>query len=227
MPSYGNVRKDHGPSTTDTGREEMDVQGIPLPGPPALPGPPQAKTQSPTYFSPPAECDLMPSIQQAYLSDDAFGNPDTATKRWPHMYPRNGLWYHHSGAIAIPDSASLRTDIIAELHESMYAGHPGERRTIHLVKRVFWWPTLDADCRAFVKGCNVCQRDKSSTRKTAGELQQPELAEGKWQTVSLDFITALPVTPRGHNMILTVVDTFSKMVHLTPCKDTLDAEGAA
>ena len=73
----------------------------------------------------------------------------------------------------------------------------------------------------------MCQRDKSSTRKMAGKLIQPELPAGKWHVVSMDFITALPVTPRGHNMIFTVVDTFTKMVHLIPCHDSLDAEGTA
>lgn len=59
------------------------------------------------------------------------------------------------------------------------------RRTILLARRYFWWPTLDADCREFVRGCAVCQRDKASTKKIPGLLQQPAIPEGKWQTVSL------------------------------------------
>ena len=78
-----------------------------------------------------------------------------------------------------------------------------------------------------MKGCTLCQRNKSSTQKVAGELHQPVIPGGKWEQVSMDFITALPLTSRGHNMILTVVDTFSKMTHLIPCHNTLNAHGTA
>ena len=77
-----------------------------------------------------------------------------------------------------------------------------------------------------MKGCAVCQRDKVSNRKLPGALIQPETSEGKWQVISMDIITALPITPRGNNMILTVVD-FSKMVHLVACHDTADAQKTA
>ena len=84
------------------------------------------------------------------------------------------------------------------------------------------------DIRDCMKGCAVCQRDKASNRKIPGGLIQPETPEGKWQVIiSMDFITALPITSRGNNMILTMVDIFSKMVHLVACHDTADAQKTA
>ena len=109
----------------------------------------------------------------------------------------------------------------------MYAGHGGEHKTVKLVRRYFWWPSLDNDCRAFVKGCGHCQRNKTSTRPYAGLLNQHDVATQKWQQVGMDFITHLPVTPNGFDQIMVVVDTLSKMAHFVPCRMTDTAEAIA
>ncbi|CAI7861411.1 unnamed protein product, partial [Closterium sp. NIES-54] len=45
--------------------------------------------------------------------------------------------------------------------------------------------------------------------------------------VSLDFITGLPSTSRGHDSILVVIDKFSKMGHFIPTNATATAEATA
>ena len=169
---------------------------------------------------------MLPDLQAAYESDPDFGDPLDARIRHKHLTARHGLWYHGS-VIAIPDVPSLRRQILTELHDSPYAGHGGEHRTIQLVRRFFWWPALDKDCRAFVKGCQPCQRNKAHRRPYAGLLQPHELPSQKWQQVSLDFITGLPKTKHGNSMIMVVMDTLSKMVHFVPCNIRLDAEATA
>ena len=186
----------------------------------------QEMHDEPHEFQSPAEKDMLDIIKAGYQHDPQCGDPASG-KLWPHMYEKHGLWRHHTGAIVVPNHADIRKEIISELHDSLYAGHPGQRRTVLLVRRYFWWPTLDADCKDFVRGCVICQRDKASTHKVPGLLQQPAIPEGKWQTVSMDFITTLPVTVRKNNMILTVIDTFTKMCHLIPCHESIDARGSA
>ena len=39
----------------------------------------------------------------------------------------------------------------------------------------------------------------------------------------MDFVIHLPITKKGHDAILTVVDRMSKMVHLIPTKTTVTA----
>jgi len=43
----------------------------------------------------------------------------------------------------------------------------------------------------------------------------------------MDRITHLPKTEKGHIAIFVVVDKFTKMCHLAPCKDTDNAEATA
>ena len=89
---------------------------------------------------------MLDCIKAGHAHDDLqCGSPDSE-KLWPHMYADNGLWIHHSCSIFVPDYDTLRQEIISELHDSLYAGHPGMRITILLVKRYFWRPTLDRDC---------------------------------------------------------------------------------
>ena len=39
----------------------------------------------------------------------------------------------------------------------------------------------------------------------------------------MDFITKLPVTANGKDAVMTVIDKATKMVHLIPCREAMDA----
>lgn len=48
-----------------------------------------------------------------------------------------------------------------------------------------------------------------------------------WEAVSMKRITHLPKTAKGITAIFVVVDKFTKLCHLAPCRDTDDAEATA
>ena len=54
-----------------------------------------------------------------------------------------------------------------------------------------------------------------------------EVPSKPFRHFSLDFITHLPVTSRGHDAILTIVDRFSKLCILVPCTTNIDADTTA
>ncbi|KAL8273041.1 hypothetical protein Esti_003094 [Eimeria stiedai] len=70
--------------------------------------------------------------------------------------------------------------------------------------------------RTYVESCTRCQASRNLSSKLKGLLQSLQIRSRRWQNVSLDLIVALPHTQRGHDAILTMVDTVSKMAHFTP-----------
>ena len=46
----------------------------------------------------------------------------------------------------------------------------------------------------------------------------------KWHSVSIDLVSGLPPTTRGHDAILTVVDRFSKRGMFIPCSKDMTAD---
>lgn len=69
----------------------------------------------------------------------------------------------------------------------------------------------------------MCQADKPSTQKAAGLLKPLQIPSRKWESISVDLITALPQTPRGNDAIIVFVDRLTKMTHLVPCKTAISS----
>ncbi|CDJ30941.1 uncharacterized protein EMH_0062590 [Eimeria mitis] len=70
----------------------------------------------------------------------------------------------------------------------------------------------------FVHQMQGRRASKTISQKPAGLLQPLLIPSRRWSHVSLDFITDLPLTPRGHDAILVIVDSLSKMAHFIPTK---------
>ncbi|RVW29300.1 hypothetical protein CK203_103583 [Vitis vinifera] len=49
----------------------------------------------------------------------------------------------------------LRKDLLRETHDSKWAGHPGEERTLALLARSYYWPKIGEDVQAYVKSCLI------------------------------------------------------------------------
>ncbi|CAI7742893.1 unnamed protein product [Closterium sp. NIES-53] len=117
--------------------------------------------------------------------------------------------------------------LLEEFHDVPYAGHFRSNKTLAGIAKYYYWPRMAADVQQFVTSCDTCQRMKSSKQKKTGLLQPLSVLEQPWQVVSLDFITGLPSTSRGHDSNLVVIDKFSKMGHFIPTNATATAEATA
>lgn len=103
--------------------------------------------------------------------------------------------------------------VLRKSHDSKVAGHFGFVKTLHLVKRQFWWLSLKKDIESYVASCPVCASAKRWRGKT------PELLQtmASWREISMDFIVELPESS-GNTFIWVVTDLFSKQVHCVPCQ---------
>ena len=56
--------------------------------------------------------------------------------------------------------------VLREVHERAYGNHSRVRSLIHKVVRAgYYWPTIQADAKAYVKVCDQCQRFSNIPRQ--------------------------------------------------------------
>jgi len=107
-----------------------------------------------------------------------------------------------------------------EAHKSRYSIHPGSDKMYQDLKILYWWPNMKADIASYVSTCLTCAKVKVEYQKPSGLLQQPEIPEWKWERITMDFVTKLPKSPSGCDMIWVIVDWLTKSAHFLAIKET-------
>ena len=115
----------------------------------------------------------------------------------------------------IGNNLLAQNHILQALHSSAIGGHSGIHATYHRIKSLFAWPHLKETVTAFVQSCDICQKAKSEHVKLPGLLQPLPVPSQAWSTICLDFIEGLPKSGT-FNVILVVIDKFSKYGHFLP-----------
>ncbi|XP_064462232.1 uncharacterized protein LOC135372664 [Ornithodoros turicata] len=101
----------------------------------------------------------------------------------------------------------LRTTVLREAHDTLMAGHQGQKRTADRILAEFFWPGVQGDVQRYVRSCDVCQRTvpKGSVRKTV--LGSVPMISTPFQRVAVDIVGPIsPPTQQGNRYILTLVD---------------------
>lgn len=74
-----------------------------------------------------------------------------------------------------------------------------------LILAKYYWPTIQKDVEAYVKGYDKCQKVKTITTTGRTPLQPNEVLQAPWEIILVDIIRPLPES-QGKNTILVVVD---------------------
>ncbi|THG97606.1 hypothetical protein EW145_g7582, partial [Phellinidium pouzarii] len=131
--------------------------------------------------------------------------------------------------IYIPDNKDLKQQILHLFHDLPSFGHPGIFKTTSLIRQHYWWPGLTIFVKNFINGCAACQQMKINTHPTTPPLT-PIPADPSalpFQSVSIDFITDLPLSNSFDSLMVIVDHDSSKGIVLCPCNKTIDALGTA
>jgi len=68
----------------------------------------------------------------------------------------------------------------------------------------------------YVAKCLVWQQVKAEHQRLARLLQPLPIPEWKWEHITIDFVTALPRSPKGNNTVWVIVVCLTKSVHFIP-----------
>lgn len=112
----------------------------------------------------------------------------------------------YKGRWCVPDIPDLKKRILDEAHMTPYSVHPGGDKLYRDLKITFWWPHMKQQVAEYVSKCLTCQKVKFEHKRPQGEIQPLEIPVWKWDSISMDFISRLPRTPNGNNMIWVIVD---------------------
>ena len=100
----------------------------------------------------------------------------------------------YRGRVVVPQLTDLREEILREFHCSRFTVHLGGTKMYQDLRRQYYWSGMKRHVGDFVRRCLTCQQVKAEHQKPAGLLQPLEVAEWKWQQVTMDFVTHLPRT---------------------------------
>ena len=112
-----------------------------------------------------------------------------------------------------PDEANY---VLREIHERACGNHSGARSLIHKVVRAgYYWPTVQADAKAYVKVCDQCQRFSNIPRQPS-EYLTPMTAPWPFAQWGLDILDLFPVGTRQMKFVVVGIDYFTKWVEAEP-----------
>jgi hypothetical protein len=139
----------------------------------------------------------------------------------------NGLYWTQSNQLMIPDHDGLRQECLHSVHADPYAGHYGIHCTLKKAQEIYFLPKMRSTVEHFVRHCDSCQRIQFEREKPQGALHPLAIPQRRWEPISMDLITDLSITTRGHDSIVVFVDRLSKMMHAAACTKTVSAERLA
>ena len=75
---------------------------------------------------------------------------------------------------------------------------------------------MKKEIASFVFRCLTCQQVKAEHQRPTGKIQLLPIPVGKWENITMDFMTGLPRTQRQHDAIWVIVDRLTKSAHFLP-----------
>ena len=121
--------------------------------------------------------------------------------------------------IVIP--AALREEVFRALHKT---AHHGYEATLRRIAKRFWWPHLRDDESAFVKACEICDRDQNANPSPGAPLGHLQ-ADQPFCSLYIDIVggqgsLSLGPSPKS---ILTMIDGVTGWAEAVPIADQIAA----
>ena len=170
----------------------------------------------------------IPEEGQTIFQKDAQGNLIIQKRQLDATYriqPANGK--------KVTEMTTEEQDnFIRDVHSAPAHGHQGIAATYRRLRRYHTIPNLKRRIETIIRNCDDCNKNKASRHKPYGLLKPLPVPTTVWSSISLDFITKLPLSREPltrvlFDSILVVVCRLSKYAYFLPYKESSTAEDLA
>ncbi|KAK8636360.1 hypothetical protein V6N13_124106 [Hibiscus sabdariffa] len=148
---------------------------------------------------------IDPELQKIAKNLEAKHNSDFSVKS-------NGLLYFKD-RLCIPNDKGLKNDMFNEAHQSSFSIHHGSVKMYKYLKPLYWWPGMKAAITDYVSRCLTCQKVKVEHQASIGLLKTLKFPQWKWERITMDFVSGLPILPRKNDVVWVIVDRLTKSAH--------------
>jgi hypothetical protein len=165
-------------------------------------------------------CSLESKIIEGQKTDKGIFHIKEKIKEEPTKHFRvdeqDVLWF--DDRLVVPKDQELKNKLMDEAHLSKLSIQPESSKMYQELRPHYWWTKMKKEIIAYVARCDTCCRVKAIHMKPAGLLQPLSVPSWKWDDISMDFISGLPTTQKGHDSIWVIVDRLIKTAHFLPIK---------
>ncbi|OMO58913.1 reverse transcriptase [Corchorus capsularis] len=162
---------------------------------------------------------LIERIKEAQLVDSALqkvrANIETGAPSDFRTHDDGSLRF--GDRLCVPNDVEIKKVVLDEAHYSGYTVHPGGTKMYRDLKETYWWNNMKREIGELAQ-CIVCQQVKVEHQRPAGQLQPLPIPEWKWEHITMDFVSGLPRSPRGHESVWVIVDRLTKSAHFIALK---------
>ena len=167
---------------------------------------------------------ILDKVRQSYASDPFFGSVIANPANYASIYEfDNGLLFFEN-RLCIPRERTTREYLLSLHHDGQ--NHFGYEKTYEMITRDYFWPGLDKDVKTYIKSCESCARNKTSTEALRGLLHSMPIPGGRFIEIAIDLVSPIPKC-KGYDTILSVTDRFTGYVRLVAVHSTDTAQQIA
>ena len=106
--------------------------------------------------------------------------------------------------------------VLKDVHEGDCRNHSRARSLIYKIVRArYYWSSIQADIKAYVKACDKCQRYNNIPRQPS-EYLTPMVAPWPFAQWGIDILSPFPMGMRKMKLFVVGIDYFTKWVEAEP-----------
>ena len=129
----------------------------------------------------------------------------------------NGEVYYNN-RLCVSDDKEVKNKLLYEAHNTIFTMHPEGTKMYQDLKQYYWWLGMKRDMTEYVSKCLACQQVKVEHQVPSGLLKPIPALQWKWDNITMDLVSGLPLTQKKHHSIWVIVDRLTKLAHFVPIR---------